>query len=660
MLLSLSSLRIDCSAQTDSLYSQIDSTLFIIHRHTSSIRSTKEGITEIDVKQIQNLPKILGSTDPIRFVRNLPGVQTASEYDSGIHIQGCDNSHNDISIAGVPIYGVSHLFGLFSIFNPAHYDKIRYSNFSDGNRLGGNLYMELPDSLDRRFSGEITIGALSSQGTLGIKSGKRSHIRLSARQSYMNLLYKPWMKINKSPTLYGFGDYNINWQILATSNDRIWLDGYFGQDNANINVNDFGVSLAMKWSNYAGAAHWEHTSEKSRSRHTLFCSGYNSDCIVNQDISFISMDSFIRTLGYKGKKQWKKTDIGFDVTYFNVLPQNPDSEGLYDVDSPEQEQQNALESSVYGRYQTKIKENWTIETQLRGNVYLSPERKIFWNLSPKVSTTLNAYRLGTLTASYGWRHQYLFQTGMSNIGLPIEFWFVSGKYSAPQYAQSADISHRIGLLGESLSLSTSIYLKRLYNQVEYKGDLFDFFNTVYSLEDHLLKGDGWNYGLNLMLHKQSGKFTGWISYALGRALRRFDNTDYSGIYPANHERIHELNSVCSYETRKWNFAGNFIFASGVPFTAPAYFYLSSGQIITKPGEHNACRMRPYIRLDLSATYRFSKKEMRENEINISLYNATGRSNDVMYCLNYINGTYSYGPMSYFLRWIPSISYRFTF
>ena len=163
-----------------------------------------------------------------------------------------------------------------------------------------------------------------------------------------------------------------------------------------------------------------------------------------------------------------------------------------------------------------------------------------------------------------------------------------------------------------------------------------------------------------MLHKQTGDLTGWVSWSLGRALRRFDNSDYTGIYPANHERIQELNAVCSYMLGRWNLSGNFIYASGVPFTAPAYFYISSGQIITKPGEHNACRMRPYIRLDLSATYAFSGKNNSENEINLSVYNATGRWNDVMYRLNQIDGVYFYGPMSFFLRWMPSVSYRYKF
>ena len=254
----------------------------------------------------------------------------------------------------------------------------------------------------------------------------------------------------------------------------------------------------------------------------------------------------------------------------------------------------------------------------------------------------------------------MFQTGLSNIGLPVEFWFMAGKYSNPQFSHQADFSYKVNLLQDAFSLSFNTYYKRLFNQIEYKGDLFDFFNSVYRLEDYLLKGDGWNYGMNIMIHKQSGALTGWVSYSLGRALRKFDNPEYPGIYPANHERIHELNAVASYEAGRWNFSSTFVCASGVPFTAPEYYYLSSGHIITKPGRHNGCRMRPYARLDLSVSYLFRKEAERESSINFSLYNATGRKNDVMYKLNAADGVFHYGPMSFFLRFVPSISYHLKF
>ena len=308
---------------------ELDSALFSTKVNRSSIRSVSGGITEIDIARIQNLPKILGNTDPVRFIRTLPGVQTSSEYDSGIHIQGCDNSHNDISIGGVPVYGVTHLFGLFSIFNPSHYEKMSFSSSSDGSRLGGSLKMELPDTLNRNISGDITVGAMSSQGSLGIRMGDNHHLRISARQSYMDPLYKRWMKIGESPISYSFGDYNISWLMNPTKKDRIWLEGYFGQDRTDVSESTFNVGLWLQWRNYFGSLHWYHTEENVLTRQSLYFSGYDSHSALRQDISSISLDAHIRTIGYKGSLNWRKATAGIDITYFDVLPQSPYSEGLY-------------------------------------------------------------------------------------------------------------------------------------------------------------------------------------------------------------------------------------------------------------------------------------------------------------------------------------------
>lgn len=651
----------EAKAQTDSLYYDLDSATFTIQKHSSSIKRVDPHVTEIDINMIQALPKIMGNTDPVSFIKNLPGVQTGAEYDSGIHIQGCDNAHNDISLAGVPIYGANHLFGLFSVFNPSHYSNMTFSRKAEGNRLGGSLRMELPDTLKKEnLTGDVSVGIMSSQGTLGLRSGDRSHLRISVRQSYMNLLYKRWLKIQDNPIRYGFGDYNISWLFKPSDRDRIWVEGYFGHDKAVVAEHKFNISLDVWWGNYSGAIHWEHKGSELTHRHTLFVSGYSSDGLMTQNESALNLTSFINTTGYKGLAAWKDFRWNAEVNLHDILPQSPHAEGLYGMALKEQERQRSLESSASVGYRRTFADRWDIKADIRGSFYLSPERQYDLSLSPDISVAYNAYHLGKVTASYGIRHQYLFQAGLSNIGLPVEFWFAAGKYSLPQYARQADISYDINLFQDALALSVNAYYKRLYNQAEYKGDMFDFFNSKYDLNKHLLKGDGWNYGLNLMVHKQTGKLTGWLSYSLGRALRRFDNKDYTGIYPANHERIHELNAVCAYRMGRWDFSGTFVYASGAPFTPPEHYYISAGQIMTKPGEHNAYRMRPYIRMDLSATFSIKKNEKVENGINFSLYNVTGRKNDMMYRLNFVDGTYSYGRMAFFLQWVPSVSYYHKF
>lgn len=657
-LLCLTGIR--AGAQTDSLYLHIDSTTFSVRKHTSAIRHTPSGATRINTDLIQSLPKILGNTDPVNFIRQLPGVQTTSEYDSGIHIQGCDNAHNLISIGGVPVFGPNHLFGLFSVFIPSHHENMTFStSVTEANRCGGMLNMELQDTLKKKVNGDFSVGLMSSQGTLGIRVGKNSHLRLSARGSYINALYKHWMSINGSPVRYGFGDYNATW-LYTDSKDKIWVDLYLGQDRAYVEERHFDVGLQTSWGNALGAIHWEHTGSAIKQKHSIYYSGYLSDTDLSQSSSSLDMKSFINAIGYKGKLHWKHLTAGADLTYYHIQPQNPQLQGIIGAENTSVEKQNSAEASVYAGYDRTIAYDWNIHAGLKASTYISPESKVYGELSPHASVTYDTYSSGKIKASYNLSRQYLFQTGASNIGLPVEFWFAAGVYSRPQYSHNFSLSYDADFFHDALAVSVSAYYKKLYNQIQYTGSLFDFFSKTYDLESHLLKGKGWNYGLNLMIHKQSGNLTGWVSYSIGRALRQFDNPDYLGIYPANHERIHELNAVASYKTGNWDFGGTFIFASGLPFTAPEYFYLSSGQILASYGEHNACRMRPYIRLDLSVTYAIIKNQKQENGINLSLYNALGRHNDISYRITKDEKGYAYSPASFFLQFVPSISYYHKF
>lgn len=651
---------IEAGAQTDSLYLHLDSTTFITHKHTSVMRSTAVGATRINTDLIQSLPKILGNTDPVNFIRLLPGVQTNSEYDSGIHIQGCDNSHNLISIGNVPVFGPNHIFGLFSVFIPSHHEQMTFATtVNQANRLGGALNMELPDTLKERISGEIMAGIMSSQGTLRARIGKKSHLRVSARTTYINALYKRWLKVGDNPLRYSFSDGNLTW-LYASGNDRIWVDLYLGGDLASVRENDFDVNLETKWGNGLGAIHWEHTGKDVKQRHSVSYSGYFSDTHVLQSSSTLDMDSYISSFGYKGQMQYKGLMAGADMTWYHILPQNPKIQGIIGAENGFQKKQNCGEASLYAEYNGDITDNWSYHTGLKASAYISPENKVFSGLSPKASITYNTYTYGKIKASYNLSRQYLFQTGLSNIGLPVEFWFGAGEYSDPQYSHNFNLSYDAELFHGALAVSVSTYYKRLYNQIQYYGNLFDMFNSVYELDDYLLNGDGWNYGINLMIHKQSGKFTGWISYSLGRALRKFDNPKFQKIYPANHERIHELNAVASYKTGKWDLSSTFVYASGIPFTAPEHFYLSSGQLLTVYGDHNSCRMRPYVRLDLSATYILNKNQRMENGISLSIYNALGRKNDVLYKIAKDNHGYKYTATAFFLQFVPSVSYYHKF
>ena len=208
------------------------------------------------------------------------------------------------------------------------------------------------------------------------------------------------------------------------------------------------------------------------------------------------------------------------------------------------------------------------------------------------------------------------------------------------------------------TISSELYYKLLYNQVEYSGTIMEILNSKYSIESSLLNGHGRAYGLNLMLQKNAGKLTGWVSYAFGRSLRNFDNPLYPRTYPSNHERLHELKVIGTYDIGRFDFGGTFFAASGNPYTRPDSFYMIGDRFICNYGEHNAARMGAYVRLDLSANWYFHKDARRRNGLNFSMYNALGRRNPIGYGIHLTEdqSSYIFRPTSFGVRFLPSLAY----
>ena len=388
--------------------------------------------------------------------------------------------------------------------------------------------MELPDTLRKPVTGSVSVGMMSSQGTVGIRLGKKSHLRVSARQSYMNLLYKRWLKLNDNPMKYGFGDYNLTYIWHSGDKDKVWVDGYFGMDSAEIFQGSYDMGVSLDWGNYMSSVHWEHKGEELSHRHTLYSSGYRSHCLVTEKDASLTVPAFMNASGYNGGISWRDFKGTAQLVWYRAMPQAPSVKGLFSIDDPAKEIQNAGEGSLSFEYDKTFAYDWALRAGMKGILYLTPESDLSGGLAPDLSLSYDARRFGKLELSYALRQQNIFQTGLSNIGLPVEFWFLAGRHGRPQYSQNLSFLYDLDFCRGMFNLSVGLYHKWLYNQVEYKGDIFDLFLGGYDIDDHLLKGRGWNYGMNLMLHKQSGKVTGWVSYSLGRALRRFDNPDFSG------------------------------------------------------------------------------------------------------------------------------------
>lgn len=626
----------------------------------------KDGADVVDMKLMEFMPQILGNADPIHYAQLLPGVQTNSEYDAGLHIQGCESSHNIVAIDGVPIYNVAHMLGFFSVFNATHFSNMtmRKSLVSPitPNRLGGMVDMHSSDSLVRKVGGDVSIGPMSSQGTLRLPLGRRMSLTVSAREAYLNLLYGRWLKMDGAQMRYSFGDYNIS--LLSRPNERNMLRfvAYFGHDNVKLDNVDNVYDTSLRWGNFMATVHWKHLLNSGSLLQTAYFTGYRNRFNLDLTRLNVGVVSDIYDLGYKALLSMGGLKAGAELARHSIQPQEPHIDGGQNGNEETVNRQTSVEASLFASWRVGLSERLALESGVRTSFYTCG-RSHYFSADPGVTFNWHLPPLTTLSVKAGIKHQYLFQTGFSNVGMPTEFWLSAGGTHRPQYSYDASVSMETFSKNKMWRISCDLYYKRLFHQMEYTGNVFDFVYFSYSLEKSLLSGNGYNYGLNLMVEKRKGRITGWMSYAFGRALRRYPGMGVSNYYHAAHERPHELNAVATCKLgSRWNIGATFVAASGNPYTKVERFYLISDHIVADYGDYNAERLPMYMRLDLSVNYDFKLKNGRRSGFNFSLYNVTAHENVLLYRLVITRDrrTMAYNPLSFVAPLLPSISYYYSF
>ncbi len=630
----------------------------------SPLRTSESGVTTWDMNSLSLMPQILGNADPIHYAQMLPGIQTNSEYHSGIHIEGCEYQHNGIHIEGVPIYNVNHLLGFFSAFNAPHFQALSVAkgvvSAASSNNLGGQLNMhhqrEIPDSTN----GILSLGLISSQGTLRIPLSSRTALFTSLRASYLNLLYSKWLTIDEQQLNYTFSDINATLMHRLNARNTLLFDFYTGRDKASFSENDYMADLKARWGNIMGAAHWHYESADLHAHTTAYITSYkNRFSLQMPDMNF-KLPSGITDVGVKNMTRWKQWSAGFEAIGHHIQPQSVEHQGQFNITDGHASSLNSFEGSLFLNYEYSLTPNLWTSTGIRGSIFRQGN-STYSAIDPSFRLLYDNHIM-KFSATYALRHQYLFLTGFSDMGLPTEFWLSASENISPQYAHEFSVSGSTYFFRRRYSVTLDLFYRRLYHQLGYIGSALDFVNTIYDLNQSLMHGDGNSWGYSIMINKHSGPLTGWLGYTFTHARRSFDYDGRQRSYPASHERPHEFNAVMTYRlSPHWALGANVVYASGTPFTMAESLMLLNNNIVIKYGDYNGSRLEPYFRTDLSVNYQWNTRQHREHGFNFSLYNVTCHENKLFYHLSVREGpTFSYRPTSFFLRVLPSVRYCYKF
>lgn len=654
-------------AQSDTTSHIMKGVEVVARRNSSGLYTDARGESHVSMTMLRNMPQILSNTDPLRFAQALPGVQTNRDFDSGLHIQGCSTGQSMISMDGVVIYNPAHMLGFFSTFITSHFHDFSLQTTTDAlspNIMGGILDMHLASAAPDSIRTTIDVGILSSQATLRLPTGKEHGLSISARQCYFDLIYGKFAKLDEYAFGYTFGDYNLSYWGKIGRN-KLQVNAYFGRDKVKLS-DDEALGTKFNWQNFmASATLTSQPSSKVNIKHKLWYSGMN--CLLNLDMLDIAAQapSSIHTLAYQGYvahhvRKKIKLDYVLDFRQHWVQPQNVEVDGPFHVENKPSALQHATEAFVALQMKWLMSHRLSLQLSSKFALYASwgDHPLTTFYTDPSLRINYDTDGAGSFFSQFARSHQYLHHVGITSNNMPVEFRLAANKQWQPQEALGLTFGWSKSFFNGLLKTSVEAYGKRLRNQIEYLGSPMDFVTTGYDLDKALISGDGWNYGINLQVVKQTGRVTGWVSYAYNQSIRHFESLQNSKYYyPSIFERPHELTAVASWNiNRHWSIGGTFTYATGTPFTPVRQLYLVHSTLVSEYAEYNSGRLRPYSRLDLSGNYSFRWGKHADCTVNLSLFNALNYINEMYYGLKVYKRNFSYTRSSLFLPILPSIGF----
>lgn len=589
----------------------------------------------VDLSDVSAMPKFLGTSDPMRFVQTLAGVTTNSESRAGIHIQGCDDYQTMTAINGSPVYYPNHLLGLYSTFIPDHFSKMTLEQSEHlgtaENRVGGLINLETNHLQPKRFSFRGNIGLVHSDLTFQIPCGKKSALWISARASYINLLYGKLLALGGMKFRYYFMDYNLTYSIRPTDKDEVLLYGFYSRDKMGLN-DTTGMDVGICWQNVVGGIKWNHSLPGGKWQTTASFSGFGNDISVDLTESSILTTDRFASVDLKNRLSLRVHDqimlnVAADYTHYFSHPLQFATQGI-NIKLPEAKSYvHRDEVSLSADIQHEVTSWFAYNVGVHGSAYHS--NKWFGGIDPRVSLHFYPAENHDISVHYGMYSQYFHKAGLTGGGLPTDFFICADSTFAPERAHSVSLRYTSTYLNDMLSLHVEGYFKQLYSVVESFGNIFQLINKGFRYEDYLMSGDGRNYGLNVMLRKNKGAVTGHVSYSLGWAVRKFPALegiqDY--IYAASHDRRHDLNLVINGRfCKRWSVGGQFVLASGLPYTKAEEAYLINGKMVCRYSTFNGAHMPIYHRLDITASCDIIKTAEHELGINLSIYNVYCQKN----------------------------------
>ncbi len=604
-------------------------------------RTTALGLEALNTRFMEKIPSAFGEGDVVKAVLTLPGVKSVGEASGGFNVRGGSSDENLILFNENTIYNPSHLFGIFSSFNPdvvSGVDIYKSSIPAEyGGRLSSVMKVTSKEGDLRRVRGSLGIGVLTSRAQLeGPVFRDKTTFVLAGRTTYSDWILKRLPKNSAySGAEAGFFDVNAGLTHRFTPADQLQLSFYYARDRFQLADN-----VAGNYSNLNASIIYRHKAQDSPS--WMVAAGYDrySNLTGDHSWSYAAYDLTTQINQAFLKGWWKNTfdrhelSFGGQLVGYFMEPGIREAFGDLSVISDRLPSEQGWEPAVFVSDLFNISSEWSVEAGARLLGYYSTADKKFYagpefRLSGKYSPTETL----SFKAGFNSMRQNIHLISNTSSISPMDTWKLSDASVRPSTGWQSSAGVYWTQSDWGLDFSAEAYWKQSRYALDYRPGARLAMNP--NLAEDLIPIRTRAYGVELMVKKPAGKLTGWVSYSYSRArfrelLDRGNETIAGGDwYNAPFDKPHEIKFVGNWAmTHRFSASVNVDYSTGRPVTVPAGSYFFRGAYRFAYSERNAYRIPDYFRVDLAFNIDPGHylKAIAHSSITIGVYNVLGRKN----------------------------------
>jgi hypothetical protein len=611
------------------------------------IETTRSGTTSLTPKEITGIPVLGGESDVIKVLQLLPGTVRGVEGSSDLFVRGGAADQNLVLLDDVPIYNTSHLFGFISVFNPDILENVESVNGGFpahyGGRLSSVLNIETRSTIAQKTNVSGNVGLLASRLMVEQPLVKNKlSVWASGRRTYIDQVVKA---VDEELPYYF---YDLNGKIIytPTNRDNIEVVAYGGKDILNIfrdrNNDGDGFLTSYRSGNNSQVIRWQHKFKNDwGGKFSAYRTEYEYK-ITNafEDSRLLSASDIVDT---GAKIQFSKnfsdrkasTLVGIDWVRHSISPSVFNTTGTIAelFESSSASGRVANEIATHGQYEWSLNDKWTLNTGLRAVVTVVPN-DIFFIPEPRVSARYSLGRNNALKFNYSRMAQFIHRISNSAVTSPTDIWYPVTDSIRPQTSHQVSVAWQRYYGGsKKLYVSVESYYKYMNDLIGFEEGTNLFFNTDF--ESKLIQGKGSAYGFEFLVKKETGKLTGWISYTLSWATRKFDQLNNGNTFPSRYDRRHNGAVVAQYALgKRWAVSGVWEFISGSRFTPVIGQYLVASptgvgvDLLPQYASLNSVKLADTHRLDLGVKFKNKPGSKFQYEWFAGVYNTYNRASPI--------------------------------